>query len=314
MNDLVSIITPAYNCEKYIAQTIESVLVQTYKNWEMLICDDGSTDATGRIADDYAAKDRRIRVVHQPNSGLPAAARNSAGRMATGGFIAFLDGDDLWLPQKLEKQLAFLNSHPEFEAVHTSFALTGEPEVVAFYKKFWETYNHEKATFEMMIMKCVMHISTLMVRKICFDALQGFDEDLRLRGVEDYDYMLRLAARAPVYHICENLSFYRIVKGSISHNNQYNLHEKTQYLFNKLLTKGIQIEPSQLRRKQARITYSRGIDLLYTVTEPYRHYFWQAFKSDCFNIQFLITLISSILPRPLLKKWLSFLLAIKNRF
>ena len=109
MNDkLVSIITPLYNCERFIEQTIESVLAQTYPQWEMIIINDGSTDGGLTIAEEYARADSRIQVFSQPNGGS-AAARNNGIRRAKGRYIALLDADDLWEPVFLEKQLALLD-------------------------------------------------------------------------------------------------------------------------------------------------------------------------------------------------------------
>lgn len=104
---LVSIITPCYNGSKYIAQTIESVLAQTYQNWEMLIIDDGSKDNSAEIIKEYAKKDSRICLIQQPNGGS-ANARNHGIREAKGQYIALLDADDLWKPEFLTEQIAFM--------------------------------------------------------------------------------------------------------------------------------------------------------------------------------------------------------------
>lgn len=104
-DDMVSVIMPAYNSEEYIRESIESVLVQTYSNWELLIVDDGSTDKTASIVQEY--KDIRIHYLHQSNCGV-AAARNHGIREARGRYVAFLDSDDLWLPDKLNRQLQFM--------------------------------------------------------------------------------------------------------------------------------------------------------------------------------------------------------------
>lgn len=109
-NTLVSIITPLYNGERYLAQTIESVLAQTYSDWEMIIINDGSTDGGPEIAESYAEKDPRIKVYSQPNAGS-AAARNSGIRRAKGRYIALLDSDDLWEPWFIEQQLNLLHHH-----------------------------------------------------------------------------------------------------------------------------------------------------------------------------------------------------------
>lgn len=108
MEPLVSIIMPCYNAERYVAQSIESVLAQTYQNWELLITDDGSTDKSVEIISKYCTKDDRITVlVPDEHQGI-ARARNMSISRARGRFIAFLDSDDIWYPEKLEKQVGFM--------------------------------------------------------------------------------------------------------------------------------------------------------------------------------------------------------------
>ena len=109
-NTRVSIITPVYNGEAYIAETIYSVLAQTYRDWEMLIVDDGSRDASADIVLRFAKRDSRIRLLRQENRGS-AAARNAGIRKASGRYIALLDADDLYLPTFLDSQLAFMKKH-----------------------------------------------------------------------------------------------------------------------------------------------------------------------------------------------------------
>ncbi len=106
-NDLVSIVTPMYNGERFVVQTIDSVLEQTYPHWEMLVVDDGSKDNSPALVEKYAQRDPRIKLIRQPNGGS-ASARNNALRHAQGRYICFLDADDLWEPFFLEKQLQFL--------------------------------------------------------------------------------------------------------------------------------------------------------------------------------------------------------------
>src|SRR5690625_3661748 len=115
---LVSVITPAYNAERFIAEAIESVRKQTYTNWEMIIVNDCSTDRTVQIVESYQKKDKRIKLYHlQKNSGS-GVARNKAMDEANGRFLAFLDSDDLWLPEKLERQIEFMLSN------HIAFSFT----------------------------------------------------------------------------------------------------------------------------------------------------------------------------------------------
>lgn len=105
--DLVSIVTPAYKAAAYVTETIRSVQAQTYGNWEMLIVEDGSPDDTWKVVAEQAAADPRVRLIRQDNAG-PAMARQKALDHAKGRYIAFLDSDDLWVPEKLDRQLAFM--------------------------------------------------------------------------------------------------------------------------------------------------------------------------------------------------------------
>lgn len=109
--DLVSIITPAFNAARFVEATIASVKAQTYGNWEMLVVDDCSSDNTVEIVEQESARDSRIRLIRQIQNGGPAAARNLAIAAARGRWIAFLDSDDLWLPDKIGLQLEFQRSH-----------------------------------------------------------------------------------------------------------------------------------------------------------------------------------------------------------
>lgn len=120
-HDLVSIITPAYKAEKVIGETIASVQAQGWGEWEMLIAEDCGPDATRAVVRALAASDPRIRLIEPPRNGGPAAARNLALAEARGRWLAFLDSDDLWLPAKLEKQLAFHRDHPEAVISFTGF-------------------------------------------------------------------------------------------------------------------------------------------------------------------------------------------------
>jgi glycosyltransferase involved in cell wall biosynthesis len=108
---LVSVITPSYKSEKFIRETINSVLNQTYKNWELVIVDDHSPDNTNEIIENYIKNDKRIKLIKlESNSGV-TEARNIAIKEANGKYIAFLDSDDIWLPQKLEKQIDYMNNN-----------------------------------------------------------------------------------------------------------------------------------------------------------------------------------------------------------
>lgn len=111
MDALVSIITPCYNCENFISKTIESVISQSYQNWEMLIIDDCSTDASFAVAESYAKNDKRIKVYKNKENQGAYFSRNFAINEAKGTYVAFLDSDDIWLPEKLQIQIDFMQKN-----------------------------------------------------------------------------------------------------------------------------------------------------------------------------------------------------------
>jgi teichuronic acid biosynthesis glycosyltransferase TuaG len=111
MEDKVSVITPSYNSEKYIKETIKSVQNQSYENWEMIIVDDCSSDSTCDIIEQISEKDSRVKLLRQKSNAGAGAARNRSMQNATGRYIAYLDADDIWLPNKLEKQVAFMKEN-----------------------------------------------------------------------------------------------------------------------------------------------------------------------------------------------------------
>lgn len=129
---MVSIITPTYNAENYIGETIESVRNQTYQDWEMIIIDDCSTDNTSVIIKGYADNDSRIKLIKAPQNGGVAKARNLGLEQAQGDYIAFVDSDDLWKPDKLEKQVAFMKekggvlSYTDFQKFNTEDGSLGK--------------------------------------------------------------------------------------------------------------------------------------------------------------------------------------------
>lgn len=124
MSKVVSIITPTYNCAQFIGETIESIQAQTYENWEMIIVDDYSTDNTKEIVEQYQKDDSRIQYYSLPKNSGAAEARNEALSRAKGRWIAFLDSDDLWTPEKLERQIKFMEengyafSYHEYEEIN----------------------------------------------------------------------------------------------------------------------------------------------------------------------------------------------------
>lgn len=211
MQPKVSVIIPTYNSAPFIVATIRSVLDQTYDNYEVIIVDDGSTDDTLQVVNDFVSSScdfvDKILVFSKPNGG-PASARNLAIRNSTGQYIAFLDGDDLWTPNKLTEQVKFLECHPE---VGMTFA-----EAVVFIeqsgqKEFRETIGYTGNTsFCYLLLGDHIPNSTVMIRRECVDKIGLLNESRELVAVEDYEYWLRLARSFPIKGIAKQMAFYRV--------------------------------------------------------------------------------------------------------
>lgn len=140
-SELVSIVMPAFNCEDYIAESVESIISQTYKNWELIIVDDCSIDGTGDIAVKYASKDKRIRLFSMERNSGPAVVRNKAIEKSRGQYIAFLDSDDIWMPRKLEVQIRMMqkrkllfcfSSYTPFRSRDLPLTIVRAPETIGY--------------------------------------------------------------------------------------------------------------------------------------------------------------------------------------
>ncbi|MDO4334381.1 MAG: glycosyltransferase family 2 protein [Bacteroidales bacterium] len=202
---LVSIVTPTWNCGRFIAETIESVLNQTYQNWEMLIVDDCSTDNTKEVVAKY--NDPRIKYhCLEKNSGA-AVARNTALRMAKGRWIAFLDSDDLWKPEKLERQLKFM--------VDNGYAFTyhNYTEIDESSKPLGVFVSGKKKVSKWEMFACCWPgcLSVMYDKKIV-----GLIQIENVKKNNDTALWLKVVKKTPCYLMDEDLALYRRRKGSIT--------------------------------------------------------------------------------------------------
>ena len=189
---MVSVIIPTYNRGWVLREAIDSVLAQDFKDFELIVVDDGSTDNTGQILDSY---DQDLVVIQQPNKGV-SAARNRGIAAAKGRLIAFLDSDDLWLTRKLSRQVDFFNSNPavlinQTEEIWIRNGVRVNP----------KTRHHKFSgmIFEQSLDLCLVSPSAVMMKRSLFDEVGLFDEDLP--ACEDYDLWLRISWRYPVHLI-----------------------------------------------------------------------------------------------------------------
>jgi glycosyltransferase involved in cell wall biosynthesis len=191
----VSVITPAYNVEPYLADAVRSALAQTFDDLEILIIDDGSTDGTAEVARRCAATDPRVRVFHKPNGGI-STARNLALQQARGQFIAILDSDDLWEPEYLEAQIGILQSRPDVAIVTGNGWFLGGAFNGQLARPCPDT-RRQPDLAAMLEDETAVFIMSVFHRELV-DTIGGFDESLRTN--EDYDYWLRAACAGFRFH------------------------------------------------------------------------------------------------------------------
>lgn len=212
MKELVSIITPSYNTAGFVCQTMDSVRNQTYTNWEMLIVDDCSTDGSAEVIENYLKEngETRIRLLrNQRNSGA-ALSRNYALREAKGRWVAFLDSDDLWTPDKLEKQIRFMQDMP------CSFSYTEYSEIDEQSRSLGRTVSGPHRITRMGMRRyCWPGCLTVMYDR----AAIGLVQCPNIRKNNDYAMWLAISREAPCCLLAENLGSYRKRSGSISNHN-----------------------------------------------------------------------------------------------
>lgn len=208
---LVSIITPSYNCSEFVSETIESILAQTYTNWELIITDDCSTDNSCDIIGEYAAKDNRIKLLKLEKNSGAGVARNTSIEAAQGRFIAFCDSDDRWYPEKLEKQLFYMDAK-DCAMSHTSYMLCNEDDyikgIVVCRKR--ESLHTMCKDDKMGFLTVIYNADKL--GKVYMPALRKRqDWALKLKILKECEYS---------YGMKEPLAYYRKREGSISNNKR----------------------------------------------------------------------------------------------
>lgn len=205
--NLVSIIMPTYNCGKFIEETINSVLKQTYSNWELIIVDDCSNDNTEEVV--KKIKDKRIIYIKNEKNCGAAITRNKALKIAKGDYVAFLDSDDLWLPEKLTKMLSFMKENNYSFAYHEYTKIDENSNPLNIYVS-----GPKRITKRMMYNYGYPGCLTFMysVKK------HGLIQIKDIKKNNDYAILLELCKKADCYLLKENLASYRIRKKSISHD------------------------------------------------------------------------------------------------
>ena len=206
---VISVITPTYNRARFLPAAVASVLSQTFGDFELIIVDDGSEDNTPDVLKPFLA-DRRVPYVYQENQGQ-SHARNLALKQATGDFIAFLDSDDVWARDKLEKQLAVFRANSEVDIVHGDEATINEQGSVVSLQNM-RRYSGRITRY--LLADNSVSITTALVRRRCFDEMGGFDTSVGV--ADDYELWLRFSARYCYQYEPGIVASYRVMADQIS--------------------------------------------------------------------------------------------------
>ncbi|MFQ5903111.1 MAG: glycosyltransferase family 2 protein [Candidatus Binatia bacterium] len=232
---LVSVIIPAFNCASFINDTLESVYQQTYTNWEIILIDDGSTDETRSVLEAHM---KRIRYLYQENKGT-AAARNTGLSEARGELIAFLDNDDLWLPEKLEMQVRAMHTWSDCGLVFTNGVMFDESGILIDslisrrLKQWIEGQARADSTMvkgwifrQLLFGNLISSASGVLAKKSCLEKVGGFDDTIPI--ADDYDLWLRVAQRYPIVLIQSCLYLWRYRQDSQSGAREDRHHQWTK--------------------------------------------------------------------------------------
>lgn len=213
MSELVSVIVPVYNAEKFIRETMDSVRAQTYENWELLLVEDVSSDGSVDVITEYIAKtqDTRIRLIRQPSNQGAASARNRGVREAAGRYIAYLDADDLWMPEKLEHEIRFM------EKKDAAFAFTG----YEFADEYGVGLGKVVRVPETLVYRQALSNTTIFTTTVMFDTTKISKELLEMPQIKSEDTALWwrvLRNGYTAYGLNENLVRYRRAGKTLSSN------------------------------------------------------------------------------------------------
>lgn len=208
-NPLISVIMPVFNREKIIAESVESILEQTYRNIELIIVDDGSTDSTLNIVKKLSEKDSRIQILKQKNCG-PASARNNAIHRAKGDYIAIADSDDISLPTRISKQISVMQENEDIVVCGSGFI---EIDEFGNQIKAVEVALDSNAINLDMYVRCPFGHSTCMMRADVLKKVGGYHE---LKFAEDYELWTRLKDEGRLFNLSDRLCLYRVHSDSVT--------------------------------------------------------------------------------------------------
>ncbi len=220
----VSIITPCWNSGTFLPEVYHSLEMQTLNQWEWIVVDDGSTDDSVRILEEISKRDPRVILIKSTHTGQPAVGRNIGMRKAGGKYLAFLDSDDIFLPEKLEKQVALLESD---RSIHVTYSdvkefFTEDIQTTLPPPTMWAKISLPRKSFNTLLCKGnVICTSSILMRREVYETVGDVDETPELRAMEDHEYILRIAKQFDIVRTEGVLVKYRVHPGNISKTTEF---------------------------------------------------------------------------------------------
>jgi glycosyltransferase involved in cell wall biosynthesis len=213
----VSVVIPTYNRAAYLGQAIESVRQQTFQDWELVVVDDGSTDHTRTVVAQHLDP-TQIRYLYQPHRER-STARNRGLEASSGPLVTFLDADDLWMPEKLVKQVAAMEQHPDIGLCYTlARRINGQGAALDAVRDVQVLAGW---VLPHILRRNCIGTSSVMIRRSCLEQVGVFDEHLPVYGREDWDLWIRIARRYAVLPIREELTLHRVYEGNSSQEQNF---------------------------------------------------------------------------------------------
>lgn len=268
--NLISVITASYNYENYIKETIESVINQTYSNWELIIVDDGSRDNSVEVIKSYCEKDARIKLYQHENGvnkGLAETLKLGLSK-ANGEWVTFLESDDYYMPECLEEKVKVIENNPDVNFIFSEFESFGGKGIDKsdFYKNFKEKYKKSDLSLDLLSQCWICTFSIVMLKKELFS---GCDFNPPVHGFLDWWLWVQISQKTKFYHLDKKLTMWRIHSDSFSnHTNSEDLNKfykglikfykgnkKAQFIFFKMQLRN-------LRKNLIRVKFGRNAYLM----------------------------------------------------
>jgi len=247
----VSVIVPTYNRERYLKEAMDSVLNQTHKNLELHIVDDGSTDSTKDLVKSFT--DDRIKYYYQKNQGQ-SVARNTGIKNSQGEYICFLDSDNLWKHDKLERQLKLMAENPDYQIVYGENEIIDENGQVQPAGPAVQRYSGN--IMSRLLVFNFVNFNSAMIRRECFDQMGGMNQNTRV--ADDYELFLKFSTRYRFLYVPEFFAQYRVMENQISSNKDKRFQSNFNILTNFMSTYNNLLDADTVNYTWCRFYTNRG--------------------------------------------------------